>query len=188
MTRLKHIAKIQTGVYLRPSPVADTLYLQVGSFDTNGNISTKCEPSIALDSEYRNYLLQENDLLFAAKGTNNFCTIFHSQKYNAVASISFLVIKLTAKDRLLHKYLCWYLNLQTTLQYLSLQAKGTAIPSISKATIEELDIPIPSIDKQIKIVEIAELQKIEEKLYKEIIRKREQLTEYKLKSSINNGN
>ena len=71
---------------------------------------------------------------------------------------------------------------------MSLNAKGTAIRSISKATMEELNIPILSIDKQKTILAIAELQKEEERLYKEIIRKRNQLTEYKLKNIINNGN
>ena len=75
-----------------------------------------------------------------------------------------------------------------TLQYLTSNAKGTSIPSISKSTVEELNIPILPVDKQEKIIAIAKLQKTEERLYKKIIRKREQLAEYKLKNIISNGN
>lgn len=188
MIKLKNIAEIQTGVYLKPSPVANSLYLQVNNFDSNGCMYSEQKPTIALDNTNSKYLLREKDLLFVAKGTNLFCAIFQTQEYNAVASSSFLVIKIINKSSVLPEYLCWFLNLPTTLQYLSINAKGTAIPSISKATMEELNIPILSIDKQKTILAIAELQKEEERLYKRIISKRNQLTEYKLKNIINNGN
>ncbi|MCS2900563.1 restriction endonuclease subunit S [Bacteroides thetaiotaomicron] len=141
-----------------------------------------------LDDSNNKYFLKEGDLLFSAKGANNFCTIFHTQKYNAVASSSFLIIRIRDKKRILPDYLCWFFNRQTTLQYLTSNAKGTSIPSISKSTVEELNIPILPVDKQEKIIAIAKLQKTEERLYKKIIRKREQLTEYKLKNIISNGN
>lgn len=188
MTKLNKIAVVQTGVYLKPSPGTNTLYLQINGFDNNGYLYPKQEPSILLDDPNNKYFLKEGDLLFSAKGANNFCTIFHTQKYNAVASSSFLIIRIRDKKRILPDYLCWFFNRQTTLQYLTSNAKGTSIPSISKSTVEELNIPILPVDKQEKIIAIAKLQKTEERLYKKIIRKREQLAEYKLKNIISNGN
>ena len=38
MVKLKDIATIQTGVYLKSTPSPDTCYLQVNDFDEEGNI------------------------------------------------------------------------------------------------------------------------------------------------------
>lgn len=188
MTKLKDIAIVQTGVYLKPSPGANTLYLQINGFDSNGDLHPNQKPSILLNDPNSRYILKEDDLLFSAKGTNNFCTIFHTQQYKAVASSSFLIIRITDKMLILPSYLCWFFNRQATIQYLTSEAKGSSMPSIAKSTLEDLNIPLLPIDQQEKIVEIAKLQKTEEKLYKEITQKRELLTEYKLKNIINNGN
>ena len=38
MVKLKDIATIQTGIYLKNAPSPDTCYLQVNDFDEEGNI------------------------------------------------------------------------------------------------------------------------------------------------------
>lgn len=86
----------------------------------------------------------------------------------------------------LPEYVCWYINLDATLKYLQSEAKGTGIPSISKATLEELEIPVPSVETQWTIVEIARLQSDAQKLQSRIMAKRKQLIEYKLKKAIEN--
>ena len=87
---------------------------------------------------------------------------------------------------MLPEYVCWYINLDTTLKYLQSEAKGTGIPSISKATLEELEIPVPPIEKQRTIAEIARLQAEAQQLQSKIMAKRRQLIEYKLKNAIEN--
>ena len=45
MVKLKDIATIQTGVYLKSTPSPDTCYLQVNDFDEEGNIRPTVRPS-----------------------------------------------------------------------------------------------------------------------------------------------
>lgn len=52
--------------------------------------------------------------------------------------------------------------------------------SISKATLGELDIHIPSIDRQRQYVELAKLQRREQELYKAIAERRKQVLDYKM--------
>lgn len=63
MIKLKNIVEIQSSIYLKPSPVANSLYLQVNNFDSNGSIHSRLKPTIALDSTNIKYLLSEKDLL-----------------------------------------------------------------------------------------------------------------------------
>ncbi len=87
---------------------------------------------------------------------------------------------------MLPEYVCWYINLDTTLKYLRSEAKGTGIPSISKATLEELEIPVPSVERQKMIAEVARLQAEAQRLKSKIMAKCQQLIEYKLKKAIEN--
>ena len=185
--RIKDIAEIQVGLYAKSSPGANTVYLQVSSFGTDRMLVDNLKPTVIIEGKKSNSLLKENDLLFVAKGNYNFCTIYHAGKYPAVASTSFLVLRIKSNEFVLPEYVCWYINLQSTLKLLATDAaKGTAIPSISNSDLEELEFPVPSLECQEKILKIAQLQAREECILKQLQTKRQQVLEYKLKSIITN--
>ena len=79
MVKLKDIATIQTGVYLKNAPSPDTCYLQVNDFDEEGNIRPTVRPTTTVSSKAARHLLTESDLLLAAKGGKNFCAIAPTQ-------------------------------------------------------------------------------------------------------------
>ena len=101
-------------------------------------------------------------------------------KYNCVASTSFLVLRIIDKGNVLPAYVSWFLNLSSTQQILMQQAIGTSIKSIPKNVLAEIEIPIPSVEKQKKCLVLAKLYKREQSLYKSIIEKRSQLLENKI--------
>lgn len=184
---LKNITEIQSGVYLKTSPSPNVLYLQVNDFDSEGVILSTAKPTVLLEEKNRNHILNYGDLLFAAKGNKNFSAIFKECEYECVASSSFLVIRITKKDIVIPEYLNWYLNLPRTIEQLSINAVGTSIPSITKAMLEEVELRLPSIEVQKKVVEIAGLQKQEQRLLASIATRRQILIDNKLKQIIENG-
>ena len=175
---------MQVGVYVQASDSANAIYLQVGNYSSDRKLSKDIKPSVEIEGRRQNLFLNSGDLLFAAKGSNNFCAVFKDIDSPAVASSSFLTLRIKDKSSVLPEYVCWYINLDTTLKYLQSEAKGSGIPSISKATLEELEIPIPAIGKQQMIVEIANLQSETLRLQSKMMAKRQQLIEYKLKKAI----
>ena len=182
MTKLNNIATIQTGVFAKTTPNPDALYLQQSDFDGNGELRNTAQPTIVADNP--RHLLTAGDLLLASKGNNNMCVIVPEIEQKCVASPSFLVIRLHDKFAILPEYVTWYLNLSTIQTTLAAQARGTSIMSISKATLGELEIPIPPIERQKKYIELSKLQKREQELYKAIAEKRKQLLEYKMIKNI----
>ena len=182
MTKLQDIATILTGVFAKTSPNPNALYLQQSDFDGNGELRKTTQPTIVADSP--KHLLATGDLLLASKGNNNICVIIPEIEQKCVASPSFLVIRLHDKSAILPEFVAWYLNLPTIQNTLAAQARGTSIMSISKATLGELEMPIPSIEKQKKYIELSKLQKREQELYKAIVEKRKQLLEYKMIKNI----
>jgi restriction endonuclease S subunit len=163
---IKNICRIQTGLFAKPSGKGEVIYLQARHFDENGKLLGILHPDLMGNDISQKHLLQEGDVLFAAKGNKNFAAVYENHNAPAVASTSFFVIKI--KDRkVLPEYMAWFLNNQSTQTLLKGQATGTAMPSISKQVLENLEIPIPSIQTQKVILQISKLRA------KEIILKQE---------------
>ena len=179
--KLQNISTIQTGVFAKTAPNPNALYLQQGDFDDAGVLHIP-QPAIFVDNP--KHLLNTEDLLLASKGNNNICVIIPEVGQNCVASPSFLVIRLHDKSAILPEFVAWYLNLPTVQNTLAAQARGTSIMSISKATLGELEIPIPPIERQKKYIELSKLQKREQELYKTIAERRKQILEYKMIKNI----
>ena len=182
MTKLNNIATIQTGVFAKTTPNPDALYLQQSDFDSRGELRDTAQPTIATDNP--KHLLAAGDLLLASKGNNNICVIVPEIEQKCVASPSFLVIRLRDKSAILPEYIAWYLNLPTIQTTLALQARGTSIMSISKATLGDLEIPVPSVERQRRYIELSKLQKREQQLYAAIAERRKQILEYKMIKNI----
>ena len=137
-------------------------------------------PSIEVKETNNKHLLQAGDLLFVCKGSKNQCIEVPKLEYNCVASSSFLVLRITDKEKVLPAYVAWFLNLSSTQKILTQQALGSSIMSISKNVLGEIEIPIPSVEKQKQCLELAELYKREQALYQAIMQKRGQLMESKI--------
>jgi restriction endonuclease S subunit len=184
MTRIKDIATVQTGVYLKESPVGEVHYLQVKDFDANAQ-PTVFYPSIVRKNKIGKYLLSEGDLLFAAKGFVNFCAVFREKWGAAVASSSFLVLKIKDRNVILPEYLSWTLNREDVCAIFKIMTAGSVMPSISKATRENFGISVPAIAVQSKIVAVADLERQEQALRKQIAERRNQLISKQLIKIIN---
>ena len=182
MIKLHSIAVIQTGVFVKVVPNPNALYLQQSDFDGNGELRNTTQPTIIVANQ--KHLLSAGDLLLASKGNNNICVVVPKLEQQSVASPSFLVIRLHDKSAILPEFVAWYLNLPATQTTLALQARGTSIMSISKATLGELEIPIPPIERQKKYIELSKLQKREQQLYAAIAERRRRILEYKMIKNI----
>lgn len=168
--QLKKLATIQTGIYAQTAVFNEVLYLQVKHFSDNGILIDNVTPELPLNSQTEKHLLAHGDVIFAAKGSKNVTVMYNSNYGHAVASSSFLVIKIqeSFKSHILPEYVCWYLNHPKTQDTIKLQARGSSIPSISKHVLEELPIEIPPMQKQHIIVKIARLHAKEQDIIKQI--------------------
>jgi restriction endonuclease S subunit len=182
-TDIKHIGNIQTGLFTKPIAKGDVVYLQSKHYDENGLLKGSLHPDLKADNIISRHILKSGDVLFAAKGTKNFATVFESHNPPSVASTSFFVIRLTDND-VLPSYLGWFLNHPTTQKFLKEHAIGTSIPSISKVVLEELEIPIPPIETQKAIVKITQLRNKERKLKEQIDLLREKQIQQQILNAI----
>ena len=182
-TLIKSITNIQTGLFAKPAGVGEVVYLQSKNFDEYGQLHSELHPDLVADGISEKHLLKDGDVLFAAKGTKNFATVFENHNEPSVASTSFFVIRPT-DNKVLPQFLAWFLNNHTTQTLLKGQAIGTSIPSISKQVLENLEIPVPDIKTQKAIVEISKLRNNEKSLKQKIEALREKQIQQQIINAI----
>ena len=182
-TDLKHITSIQTGLFAKPIAKGDIVYLQAKHFDENGMLLSTLYPDLLFEGISDKHLLKNGDVLFAAKGSKNFATVFEKHNAPSVASTSFFVFRITNKI-ILPQFLAWFLNHPSTQDILKRTARGTSIPSIRKTVLEDIEITIPSMETQQAILKITHLRNTEKKLKKEIETLREKQIQQLIINSI----
>lgn len=182
-TLLKNIVNIQTGLFAKPSDKGEVVYLQSKHFDESGKLLGELYPDLLADGISEKHLLKDGDVLFAAKGTKNFAAVYENQNPAAVASTSFFVLRST-NNKILPEYLTWFLNHPETQKLIKDNARGTAIPSIRKTVLENLEISMPSIEKQRTVITLAALVRKENELRMSILQQRKQLIEQQIINTI----
>lgn len=184
-TLIKDIAQIQTGLFAKPSGLGELVYLQSKHFDEFGQLHLILYPDLPSKGVSEKHFLKGGDILFSAKGTKNFATVFENHNEPAVASTSFFVIR-PNDNKVLPQFLAWFLNNPTIQTILKGQALGSSIPSISKQVLENLEMPLPDITTQKAIVEISRLRHKEKSLKQQIEALREKQIQQMILNTLNN--
>jgi restriction endonuclease S subunit len=180
---IKDIAHIQTGLFAKPTGIGELAYLQSKHFDEQGRLQAVLHPDLMAEGIAEKHLLRAGDVLFSAKGTKNFAAVYENRNPAAVASTSFFVMRLI-NHNILPEFLAWFLNHPQTQSLLKGQARGTSIPSITKSALEDLELVIPPVEKQILIVRLSQLILHETELRERVITQRKQLVEQQIINAI----
>lgn len=115
------------------------------------------------------YLLKSGDLLIPARGTAIRIAIFEEQSYPVIASSNVIVIR--ANDgRLSTTFLKVFLDSPLGRKILLARQQGTTVMNISYKELNDIEIPLPTIEEQ---EEIANEYKHELEIYKDTIYKAE---------------
>lgn len=114
------------------------------------------------------YYLENGNVLFIAKGTNNYAVVFEARdNIPTIASSALFVIKVDKKIADPH-YIAWYINQSKVQNYLKTNEAGTYVTNINKKTVEEIPVALPSLQVQNRIARITGLHLQEKRLKAEI--------------------
>ena len=172
--KLKEIADIQFGLYVKGQSKG-TIKSLLSSHFNNSFQPTKFEESyIELNEKSERFLLKPNDVILAGKGHRIFAWAYDASFGTTIPSSLFYMIQ-TNPDEIIGDYLAYYLNSGNINPRLKQIGAGSQITSIPKKELEQFEIVIPSIEKQMKIVAMAKLLEKNIELSKEIIEKKKTL-------------
>lgn len=123
-------------------------------------------PSKALLDD--SFLTQKGDVVVKLSAPL-FPTVIEESDINLVIPSQLAVIRIF-DQRVIPEYVRYYLSTDRVSKYVTSVEGGIVLHSIKITTLADLKIPIPSVEKQRIIVNIAQTNSIIEKLYNELIK------------------
>lgn len=174
--KIKEICKITTGYTFRAKIENDPqgCFAVIQTINIiNDTINYACLSKVN-EPIKDNHILKDGDIIFRAKGVNNKAYLIANPPKNTLTSGQFMVIKGIIKD-ITPAYLAWCLNQKSAQQYFAANSAGNTVPNITKVALEELEIDIPPVEIQDKIVKLSNLQIQEKQIMQTLIEKKEQL-------------
>jgi hypothetical protein len=114
--KLKDIATIQFGYYGQTSKNGTIPYLQAKHFNEFGQYINEDDYFLEENTKVTANLLQDDDILFVAKGFRFFATLYKQEFGNAVASSIFFILRVN-KSKIIPAYLVSVMNLPKNLLY-----------------------------------------------------------------------
>ncbi|MFW5703767.1 MAG: restriction endonuclease subunit S [Patescibacteria group bacterium] len=159
--KIKTFASIITGYHFRTSPSATNEngigILQAQHIDPERNtIQTGTIEKIDAELDTHPAILQQNDIVIVARGTSPGsykASVVDNTPFPVIASSSLFVIRLQPKAPVTPVFLSMYLNLQQTQQQLFKATTGSAVKSLQKSGLLDLEIPLVDIETQVQCMQ-----------------------------------
>jgi len=111
--------------------------------------------------------VREGDIILRSRGDRSTCAIVAGDPGPALVAAPLLRLRVV-DDRLLPAYLNWYINQPSAQTHFARHAEGSFVKMISKQVLEELEVEIPPLEPQHRIVELARLSQRERTLCSDI--------------------
>ena len=177
IVNLQDVAKIQMGYSFRTrlesSPEGTIGVIQMKDLLDDNTVNINGVTKMDMLDIKEQHLASQGDLIFRSRGLTPTSAIVIDSPEKTVIAAPLLRIRIASK-LISPEYLNWYISQHDAQSYFKRMAKGSSGKMISKQVLGELKIPIPPMETQIHIAEIASLLLSEQILLKEILKKRNQ--------------
>ncbi|MBL0128314.1 MAG: restriction endonuclease subunit S [Flavobacteriales bacterium] len=155
--KLLDISTTRFGVNAKGMDKGPMALVQSSAINADGSIVVpyinRTEPSlITFKAED---LLRKDDVLFIGKGSINTAALWPGSAEDTVASSMLYVIR-PNPDLILPAYLAAYLNSHPAKAQIARYIKAGTVPVVSRQALNDLEIPVPSLAEQRKLVQLAD--------------------------------
>lgn len=176
--KLEEIVQIRSGHLFKSGFEKDNegnvKVVQLKDVDENGRLNLESLYKAKLENLKDSSFLENGDILIKAKSNKPVAALVDKTYDNTIATNHFIILKING-NRVDPGYLHWYLNQETAQKYFTSVAGGTRVPILNIKVLGGLEVLIPDIDTQKKIVHIHELFQKEKELIEKILEKRKKL-------------
>lgn len=176
--KVKELATVQLGYSFRSRLEAaeggSVSVIQMKDLLDDNTVGCDDLVSIDLDTVKAHHLAQRGDLVFRSRGQVTTSALLLEDPGKAVVAAPLLRIRVTKPNKLLPEYLNWYISQRDAQIFLTSQARGSVQKMISKETIEDMEVALPSLETQKNIVELAVLSAREQSLLQKLADARKQ--------------
>jgi len=178
---LNKLVEIRSGHAFRGSisdtPEGDVRVLQIKDIKACATINEEGLPRIRWTNAKAPTALKKGVIVMPARGEHYNAATYIKQDDSdkPVVATNQLFILRSRSDAVTTEYLCWYLNQASSQHYFKTHASGTSIPMLKKHSLGALQVKLPPLDIQHKIVSIYALWLQEKQLNEKLQNNREQM-------------
>ena len=176
--KIKQLATVQMGYSFRSrleaSRGGEVAVIQMKDLLQDNTVGCKKLVKIEMETVKKHHLAQKGDLVFRSRGQITTAAILVEDPGKAVVAAPLLRIRITKPDKILPEYLNWYISQRDAQIFLASRAKGTVQKMISKQAVEDMEVYLPTLEKQQHIVDLAKLSARERTILSTLSEKRDQ--------------
>lgn len=162
---LETVASIQVGyqakTMIKERARGTHRLIQSKDFDSFHRLRSENLTTFFPERKPETYSVRKGDVLFQARGVVHFAYCIEDDLKDTLAAGSFYILR-TKNENLLPQYLAWWLNQSKAQAYFQSQARGAGMSFISKSTLSRLQVQIPPLSVQKKVVKMVTLAKHEQ--------------------------
>lgn len=178
IVNLKDLATVAAGYpfrsAIRDEPGGDIFVVQMRNTAVVSGVDWASAAQIKLPEKRPMRWLEDGDVIFAARGANNYAVHIERPPERAVCSPHFFVLTGVDNTRALPAFIAWQINQKFVQKQLDASATGSHIRNIRRQALETLRLAIPSIENQSAIVEFAKAANTERLLFERLVSNRQQ--------------
>ena len=141
----------------RPVSSGSCYFVRIGDISQDGELLTdelvRIEPNEPVNDDL---FLRPGDVLFPNRGTRTTALAYRLDLPRTLAGAQFFVLRPDA-GRVLPEYLAWFLRTEGAARYFEGRRKGSYVQIIQRSDLAEMEMPVPPLNVQQKIVEAASL-------------------------------
>jgi hypothetical protein len=156
---LRRLADVQmgysfrTGVESNPSAQVGVIQMKDLGDDHIVDLGSLARVTLDVRPDLR---VREGDVIFRSRGDRPTCAIVADDPGCTVIAAPLLRLRVT-DPRIMPAYLNWLINHPSAQARLARHAEGTYVKMISKRSLEDLEIDVPTLERQRRIVELSRL-------------------------------
>lgn len=176
--RLSELSDIHSGYTVRgrlvPQADGGTPALQLRDVSASGDIPAADLQRYDLGELPDRYFVTGGEVVFRSRGEPNTAVAIPDALPEPIAVIVPLVVIRPHRARILPEYLAWAINQPIAQRALAVDAQGTSVRMIPMRALERLDIPVPDLHAQRRIVTLSALAAREMQLLQDLAERRTQ--------------
>jgi hypothetical protein len=142
--------------------------IQSKDFDSFTRLRSENLTAFLPERKPETYSVRKGDILFRARGVVHFAYCIEDDLKDTLAAGSFYILRMN-NENLIPQFLAWWLNQSKAQAYFQSQIRSAGISSagisfVSKHTLSRLQVQIPPLSIQKKVVRIVTLARREQSL------------------------
>ena len=166
--RLGDACTIHTGYTARgrlePLAAGGVLAIQLRDISPDGLVDPERLTRVQLDGLADRYFVHAGDVVFRSRGERNTASALDERLREPALAVLPLMVLRPKRDVVTPEYLAWAINQPPAQRHFDNAARGTNIRMIPRSSLDDLELDVPDIETQRKIVAIDVLAEREREL------------------------